>query len=666
MAGVVGLVAGLLVLRGWDEAGKVAGVVSILLAVAPLGAGLWAWSRREPAGLTGALVAQARELLAARVGEQWRRESAARALGDPEPMPVRWALTERAVMDHPHLVLSGPGLDGSSADIAELAGRFTRLPRRRLVILGPAGAGKTTLAVQLLLQLLTARSAQEPVPVLLSLAGWDTTTTPRLQDWLTDRLGRDYPAVRAVHPDVARELVEQGFVLPVLDGLDELPDESRPAVITAINSSLTARDQLVLTCRTAEYRAAVADSDVLTAAAVIEPEPLHSTAIADYLLTCLPPEPGEPWRVVLAAVRAGGAPALAEVCATPLGLWLVRMVYIAGRADPAPLLDHTDAATLRIDLLDQLIPTVIRTRPPVRRSDDPLRPRRRWDPDDVRRWLALFAQHLHGTRDLLWWHLPRHTLNPPLVGLMAGLTAGLVAGLGFGLEFRLLVGLVVGLAVGLGFGLAVGKDITDSEPKYANFHRHGQARLHFRGLVGGGLALSLVGGLAVGLVGGLAVGLGAGLAFGLLFGLSAWVETPGTGDRAGTPLSTYYSDRAVTVIQTALGALGGLVVWLVFGLAGGLLAGLAVGFAVGRVAGRVAGRGGGSRAWLYSVIAARWLAITGRLPWRLMGFLDDAYRLGLLRTVGPAYQFRHAELQDHLANSHPPRHSHTDTARAAR
>jgi hypothetical protein len=32
-----------------------------------------------------------------------------------------------------------------------------------------------------------------------------------------------------------------------------------------------------------------------------------------------------------------------------------------------------------------------------------------------------------------------------------------------------------------------------------------------------------------------------------------------------------------------------------------------------------------------------------------MTFLDDAHRLGLLRVVGPAYQFRHAELQDHLA-----------------
>ncbi|MDY7086980.1 MAG: hypothetical protein SYR96_17925 [Actinomycetota bacterium] len=30
-------------------------------------------------------------------------------------------------------------------------------------------------------------------------------------------------------------------------------------------------------------------------------------------------------------------------------------------------------------------------------------------------------------------------------------------------------------------------------------------------------------------------------------------------------------------------------------------------------------------------------------------FLDDCRRLGLLSTVGPIYQFRHADFQDHLA-----------------
>jgi uncharacterized membrane protein YfcA len=38
-----------------------------------------------------------------------------------------------------------------------------------------------------------------------------------------------------------------------------------------------------------------------------------------------------------------------------------------------------------------------------------------------------------------------------------------------------------------------------------------------------------------------------------------------------------------------------------------------------------------------------------------MTFLDDARRRGVLRAVGPVYQFRHARLQDHLARREPVR-----------
>ena len=42
------------------------------------------------------------------------------------------------------------------------------------------------------------------------------------------------------------------------------------------------------------------------------------------------------------------------------------------------------------------------------------------------------------------------------------------------------------------------------------------------------------------------------------------------------------------------------------------------------------------------------LAVFGKLPLRLMNSLHDAYRLGLLRSVGLIYQFRHTEFQGHL------------------
>ena len=56
----------------------------------------------------------------------------------------------------------------------------------------------------------------------------------------------------------------------------------------------------------------------------------------------------------------------------------------------------------------------------------------------------------------------------------------------------------------------------------------------------------------------------------------------------------------------------------------------------------------GRRAVALTLLATTLLAMRRRLPFRLMRFLDHAHRLGLLRVVGSAYQFRHAELQNHL------------------
>jgi predicted RNA-binding protein Jag len=49
--------------------------------------------------------------------------------------------------------------------------------------------------VQLLLHLLATRTADEPVPVLLPVAGWDTRRHEYLQEWIADRLTSDYPAL---------------------------------------------------------------------------------------------------------------------------------------------------------------------------------------------------------------------------------------------------------------------------------------------------------------------------------------------------------------------------------------------------------------------------------------------------------------------------------------
>jgi hypothetical protein len=60
----------------------------------------------------------------------------------------------------------------------------------------------------------------------------------------------------------------------------------------------------------------------------------------------------------------------------------------------------------------------------------------------------------------------------------------------------------------------------------------------------------------------------------------------------------------------------------------------------------------GLTTWGRWVLFARfWLPLTGRLPWHLAEFLEDAHRRGVLRQVGAVYQFRDARLQQHLVRA---------------
>jgi hypothetical protein len=151
---------------------------------------VWRQRTTRPVPVTPARLAEARGALAHAVRQRWEEEARLRGLL-PDPIPVPWRVTHRdGLQDRPDAITTGSLLlfdDG--IDIARLVHDFRRrLIRQRLVLLGDAGTGKTSLAVLLLRELLATRGSDGPVPVLLSVTTWAPRAHPDLHDWLTDRL----------------------------------------------------------------------------------------------------------------------------------------------------------------------------------------------------------------------------------------------------------------------------------------------------------------------------------------------------------------------------------------------------------------------------------------------------------------------------------------------
>lgn len=626
-------------------------------------------------------IAEAKTGLAELVRDRWQNEEVMRSL--TSPIPVVWHVTQAKVMDHPKRIADGElSFEGRSDDIDWLAGCFRRLRLRRLVITGGAGTGKTTLALQLLLELIRTRTADEPVPVLLQAADWDVEIHPTLESWVAARLRADYalPGARGAGRDTAQALASGGHLLPILDGLDELPEPARAGVVRTLASTLPKTQQLIVTSRTKEYGGAVAGAKrALVAAAVVAPKALKPEHAAEYLSTCLT-LPSPSWDEVLTALRSGTAPALANVATTAMGLWLIRAVYLDRDADPAPLIHEyrDDDKVLRAHLLDNLIDALLAAQA---RVDRHRWTRRSWDPAKAREWTARLARLAseHRTRNMAWWtvvdYASQRTRRKWLLpvtwwvavwtGLIYGIPAALAAGLAQGTVF--------GLVFGVAYGFQTVSQIVKS-PDPTRLRRvlrrlvFSRARELRRAVLGASIMLPSVAyawwsrGVWWGLstAGGFLV-----MAWFALRSPATAAETGGTGEfdeerlqpfmHAVTPRSLWRQSRAMAGLHLTGGLFAGLV--------GGLVAEFAIDSAVAADTVRLIGLAGAlgilsgmaqrslRGVWLRTVTTLPHLAPSERLPLRLMSFLDDMHRLGVLRATGPIYQFRHAQMHDHLAEN---------------
>jgi len=353
--------------------------------------------------------------LAGVVRRQWQDERSRRKEHDPFLLPIRWKNSPRQYAAHWATIRSAPennqeiALDGT---VDEIAKTFKSVPSQRLVVLGQGGAGKTTLAIELLLKLLdsTERLPNDPMPVIFNLASWNPTQQS-LRDWIAERLIADYQGLDTIterYGEFSTRLVCTDHILPILDGFDEIDPDLHTSAIQALNAYA---GKMVMTSRAQEYYDAIDAGDVvLSRAAVIGLEDLTLNEISRYLpFTARPlPDASEnqtKWDPVLKHMRSNSgdaqSAALLEVFATPLMVSLARRIYSDTAADPKELLDRTrfsSVTALSDYLLDQFIHVTYNHLPQERNTKQC----GAWRADKARYRLACFAMYLHslGVRGL--------------------------------------------------------------------------------------------------------------------------------------------------------------------------------------------------------------------------------------------------------------------------
>ncbi|MFE6406663.1 NACHT domain-containing protein [Streptomyces sp. NPDC057837] len=149
-----------------------------------------------------------------------------------------------------------------------------------------------------------------------------------------------------------------------------------------------------------------------------------------------------------------------------------------------------------------------------------------------------------------------------------------------------------------------------------------------------------------------AFGFLAGTIGGCASGVYRALNTPSDTIRAVGPRITLRTDRTATLARSAVAALlAGAVCLLLIAVTG---RNSTLGTMHTELWVPVGTSALALSAWGRTATARVWLALTGRAPWRLMAFLEEAHRLGVLRQTGARYEFRHQRLQRHLAETASP------------
>jgi hypothetical protein len=399
-----------------------------------------------------------------------------------------------------------------------------------LLILGEPGSGKTTTLLELAAILLgrVKTDAKERVPIVLNLSSWEKKRP--LTEWIADELSEKYRVPRKI----AQSWLQNDYLLPMLDGLDELSTAVQPDCVAAINAFIEKSNPsgLVVCCRLNEYRW-LPERLQLNGAICIEP--LSKDDVDRYLTSS-----GSKLAALREAVNTD--PVLQELAQTPVMLSVMSLAAQGDGADELTGQKGNSPDERRKQVFQLYVEQMFKHKGT---------PSSKFSKEKTTGWLSWLAlkmkEHsqsvflVEGLQPSWLDSKAKHTTYRIVVALSLGLIFGLTGGLIFGLNLalsdeRLLGGLVFGLNQGSALGLP-------------------------SGVIG-----CLIGGLIFGLTGGLTVLVAVGL--------GCWWKSP--------LKNGVMSGSIFGLIGGMIGALSGRIGWaltwgLVYGLIGGLISGLGAG-----------------------------------------------------------------------------------------